>query len=387
MDEKLVKAGYAKCENLGEEFKIDVDIQSNIEKIKEEKIDSMEKEERKNNIIGIALTVKNIDWNNEDSTYGSEKQIPDMNISYDNYFYIVEVKKTDEDCQPQLKNYMSILGADENKCVSITWDDVIEVLERAVDYGYADVIIKEFLEYIRNHFPNLFSYRSLKYSSTFDEEQKKILCGNRIGLAFTNIEKIDQGKNLIDIRDRQIFFKKNSFQQRIEWWVTGDKLYFMTWLADTGSQMWNFKEFFAKKQFKTLNEKQKTEKYIKFANCGNWLYSFDLDKEFNETIQIYEKLYEITGRLKGQGLKKSIEEILKITGSEKVLDDDERVKEYIGRNVNKDISVGIKLTDYISLSDLIKLESDNFDKNMKPEDDKVAQYIYNYIIDNLIFEK
>ena len=53
----------------------------------------MEKEERKNNIIGIASTAKNIDWNNEDSTYGSEKQILDMNISYDNYSYIVEVKK------------------------------------------------------------------------------------------------------------------------------------------------------------------------------------------------------------------------------------------------------------------------------------------------------
>lgn len=78
---------------------------------------------------------------------------------------------------------------------------------------------------------------------------------------------------------------------------------------------------------------------------------------------------------------------MKITRSEKVLDDDERVNEYIARNVNKDISVGIKLTDYISLSDLIKFESDNFDKNMKPEDDKVAQYIYKYILENLIFEK
>lgn len=386
VNEKLknYKTGISEIDT--SESRISVDIQKKISNIETDIVADLNDEERKKCITGIALTAANIDWNESSDVNSSQRQIPDIVISYNDNVYIVEAKKTEENCRKQLQEYMNGLRADKDRWVSITWDDVIKILERAEKYGYGDLIINEYLEYIKNHFPSLFDCRSLKYiMDEVDPEQSKSLYEKRIGLAFKNIERFDENIYFNEFKDGCVYLKNNIFQQRVEWSIDNDKLKFCTWLADTKSQMWNFKEYYASKQFIKLNDKQDSKMYIKFSNCGNWNHSLYLNTDFDGDLNKYDQLYEKAGRKKGLSLKESIDEIINLTNSQAEID--EKIEKYIDSDVVKDISVGIVLIDKIEISELLQYEPDVFNKNMAAADDNVAKYIYDYIINNLIFQK
>lgn len=386
VNEKLEGKGFNISNTINCESRISVDIQKKISDIEKDMVGYLSDEERKEYIIGIALTATNIDWKESSDVNGLQGQITDIVISYNDNVYIVEVKKTEENCRKQLQEYMNGLRADKDRWVSITWDDVIKILERAEKYGYGDLIINEYLEYIKNHFPSLFDCRSLKYiMNEVDAEQSKSLYEKRIGLAFKNIERIDENEYFNEFKDGCVYLKNNIFQQRVEWSIDNDKLKFCTWLADTKSQMWNFKEYYASKQFIKLNDKQDAKMYIKFSNCGNWNHSLYLNTDFDGDLNKYDQLYEIAGRKKGLSLKESIDKIINLTNSQAEID--EKIEKYIDSDVVKDISVGIVLIDKIEISELLQYEPDGFNKNMAAADDKVAKYIYDYIINNLIFQK
>ena len=375
-----------------EEQNMSVDIQRTIRQLKEDLLISNDVNCKKY-IIGISLTAKSIDWKNEyKSSEATDLQKPDIYASFNNYHFIFEVKKTEENCNEQLNRYLKSLNAE--KVVSVTWDDVVKILEKTMENGFGDIIINEYIEYIKNHFPKLFDYRSLKYCCSketgyFNFETAKTMVENRFDLAFINMKKLDDGRNFIDVFYPYVLFKNNSFQQRIEVYVENNKLYFNTWLSDIKAQMYKFKEYYKNKNFSMKNKRQSTNLYVKFSNCGNWLYTFSLEKEYNNDIGIFDKLYEKTGRLKDDKLKESLKAIIEIVNSSVKIDNNPKVLEYINRKTVKDISVGICICDYIELYELVKEDTDNntFDKYMKPQDDKVAQIIYKYIVDNLIYEE
>ena len=388
INNRLIESGYGTIYDDFDDQKINVDIQKSIGELKQN-LNIENDKTISNKIIGIALTAENINFDDIKTKEATDQQRPDIYVFFDNYHFIFEVKKTKEDCSQQLKEYLESLNAD--KIVSIKWDDIISILEKSVNDGYGDLIINDYLDYIRCHCPKLFDYRSLKYSCSTDGSiNYKDFVENRIELAYSNIE-LNKDKNYSKVEYPYLFIKNNSFQQRvaIDLDEQSSKLCFKTWLADTGEQMRNFSKYYENNKFELKNGRQKTNLYVKFANCGNWLYTLSLNKDFDGNTDIFHKLYEITGRKKGDLLRKSLEEIVIITNSNISLKNNIDVNEYINRNKDKDISVGICVEDYIDLKELVDLdvETNKFNKNMNANEDEVAKYINDYIVNNLIFEK
>lgn len=196
IDEKLVKKGFEFNKRFDTESRIDVSIQKKLLDINNELVSDLRDDEKKTNIIGIALTAKIIDWKKTNEGCSSKDQIPDITIVYNGNIYIVEVKKTEEDCQTQ-------------------------------------------------------------------------------------------------------------------WRSSGEKL------------------------------------------------------------------------------KHNTKDIIKLTNSNIVLEDNEKINEYVSRDVSKDLSIELCIKDYIKLSELVKLDGEKniFNKNMSSTEDKVAQYIYQYVTKNLIYQK
>ena len=95
------------------------------------------------------------------------------------------------------------------------------------------------------------------------------------------------------------------------------------------------------------------------------------------------------GRAYGEKLKNNTNKILELTNTNDKLEAHPEIIDYISRNVEKDLSIEFAIEDYIDLSDLVKLDYNNntFNKNMDAAEDKVANYIYDYIVKNMIYYK
>lgn len=391
INKKLIKNGYSTIYDDLNEQNISVDIQRTIGDLKAHlDTESNSPETNKEFIIGIGLTAENIDFNNEKSETATDKQRPDINIDFNNYHFIVEAKKTKEDCGRQLKGYLDSLGA--VKMVSISWEDVIKLLEITNENGFGDIITTEYLQYIKNHFPKLFDYRSLKYSCTETGIIKyHDMVTHRMELVLINMASIDNNNEFEAVENLQIYLKKRDFQQRINLWVDkgNNRLYLQTWLNSTKGQMWNFFEYFEHRKFKLINEKQTIYPYIKFSNQGKGHYHLNLNSQWCENIDLYEQLYNLLGRAYGEKLKNNTNKILELTDTNDKLEVHPEIIDYISRNVEKDLSIEFAIEDYIDLSDLVKLDDNNntFNKNMDAAEDKVANYIYDYIVKNMVYYK
>ncbi len=433
IDNKLIEKKYGTIYDNLTDQEVLVDIQKTIADLKKDLDidDSNPPEINKQFIIGIALTAENIDFNNEKSETASDKdkQRPDINIAFNNYCFIIEAKKTNEDCSKQLKGYLTSLGGSE-KTVSVSWDEIVKLLEITIEKGFGDIIVSEYLQYIKNHFPKLFDYRSLKYSCNENGMINYIdMAMHRIDLALLNMLKIDKHNkdNKLDRVDDDhcVYLKENVFQQKVELKVSekDNRLYLTTWLNSTRGQMCNFKNYYKEKSFELINKRQELRASIKYSNQGKGHHYLHLNssswcKETN--TDLYEKLYKLLGNANGEKLKNNTIEILELTEKEggktiinyikrkvnKALSIEFEIKdyidlseirkmeankvvEYIDRKVNKALSIEFEIKDYIDLSEIRKLDYDSntFNKNMEAKNDKVANYIYDYIVKNMIYKK
>lgn len=364
--------------------KLDVKLQMTIKNIIDELdlYDDGNKKKQAVSLIGVCLTAENIDWKDQNVGKANSNQIPDIFISqYNGYVFIVEVKKNRIDCQNQLKSYIKALVGDyfdDKNIVSITWDEIIEILEKTKNNNKSGIIVDEYLEYINNHFPNLFDLRKLG-----DAENSTVI-RNRIDFACKNIIKLDNKKLFEKYEEGHLFLKDSKYQQRIEFSISEDCKFikFRTWLGDIKCQMKRLIDNI--KNLEKKNQNQKVELYIKVANCGNWLHNIDLSDDVINILNNYESLYEYCGRSSGKKLEENLNRIIKLSQSSYDLKNDKKMQDYIERKTDKDISVGIRVEDCVEISGYVNFD-ENFDKNNDCKSDKLALELYKYIKEKLIF--
>ena len=86
------------------------------------------------NIVGVSLTAKKglgETWDNTQNRETTDDPITDISIEFNDTIIIIEVKRTDEDCNGQLKEQISKIIDDNTYVINahFTWTDIIEMLE------------------------------------------------------------------------------------------------------------------------------------------------------------------------------------------------------------------------------------------------------------------
>lgn len=397
VNKKLIDDGIGNIYDDVDDQIVNVDIQKTIGKLNED-LSELTQEERYNKVIGIALTAENINFNNEEVNDATEQQRPDIYVMFNNYNFIIEAKKTCEDCSKQLKEYIKAIvqnGKDNNiknnynnyKLVSVSWDEIVSILEKAKEMKQSDLIVDEYLEYLNNHFSNLFDVRPLKKALQDQGEINKTLFNKRIDYALSNI--ISYFNDGIYSNNNNsggvLYLKDDKYQQRISFEdvdIISSQYVIKTWIADTKSQLWYFID-----SKKTLsNKKNKYSVYLKLADTYGrgrlWIPCLnDLD-EVN--INDISKCYEFCGRGRGEQLYDRIAKIcdtLKV--DQNIYANNEELKGFINNEKVLSASLGIEVENRIPINLLIDYDTD-FDKNNAGNKDNLAKMLNEYIKENLI---
>ena len=398
VNKKMIEEyGFASIYDNVDEQIINVDIQKTIGKLKED-LSELDYGDRLSKIIGIALTAENIIFNKEKTEEATDQQRPDIFVSFNNYSFIFEAKKTKEDCSIQLKKYIKAIVEDGKhntqseyvednsfKLISISWDEIVTILEKTIECGYDDIIVREYLEYLNIHFPNLFDIRPLSKSLKEQGEINTELFNKRIDYAIKNIVKYFNKDSCFADNDMDgvLYLTNDKYQQRISFERIDNSEYIInTWIADTKSQLWYFID--SKRLVNKINNKYSI--YIKLADTyGHGRYWIPCASDLNEVdISKLAHCYPFCGRDKGGLLLNRIKNICNLLNVPETKYYTDELNDIIKKNKLLSVSVGIKIENRLPINTLVNEDKD-FNKNNEGSSDRLAKMLGEYVRENLIF--
>ncbi|HVD99976.1 MAG TPA: hypothetical protein VNB90_17335 [Cytophagaceae bacterium] len=159
-------------------------------------------------IYAVAMTAdKLLSMDNfHNMTFNGEKRhITDIFISIKDICFVIEVKRTNEDCKAQLYNQVYSLISDEDdnvnndKAVPIAfcWQDIIKILQnvRTIQHitSQNSVFIEDFLELSETHYPMWFEpkpFSIIPYRTGEHANINRYPMGQRMAVALAGVSKI-----------------------------------------------------------------------------------------------------------------------------------------------------------------------------------------------------
>lgn len=251
------------------------------------------------NIVGVSLTVaEGLDetWNEIDSKNTTADPITDISIEFNDTIVIIEVKRTTEDCNAQLKEQMKRLKSDSNSKMwdaHFTWTDIIKLIENyRLILNKDERILDDYYSHICSCFPSWCPVRNLSEISKYDILAQK----KRLSML---VNKYNKDNNL---QSAQYIDLTNAFDSASELHVWVDEnetketqaINFGIWPCSTRNQ---YNQFLSNSSFEFLKGLNDSTNDIKNSVCifirlyntfGSSIYSIVLDENKIASKEEYE---------------------------------------------------------------------------------------------------
>ena len=238
-------------------YKYDVSIQTVIKNIEIENY---------KHIIGVALTAKEFEIEQQDSKENQE-QITDIVVeNYNDLLIVIEAKKDDKNCEKQLSSQIKSIDPEgylkNPEVTSIEWKEIIDIIE---DYRNTsrirDVIIDDYYEYLNYYFKEWFKVNKL---SMCDND---LVLDKRLKRLLQDIQKVDEIDKKINIK--KVDKLRGDYNLFVDWEWTNHIPFKMNYEKNefeigfypvsSGNQ---YKELVNDSSLKFITEKQKDIKLI-----------------------------------------------------------------------------------------------------------------------------
>ena len=265
-------------------------------------------------VYAIALTSnKNIDMSDfHYENYDNQKNITDIFITIKDIAFVIEVKRTTEDCKYQLYKQVVPFIEKDIKVVPINhpWQKVIQIMEKVKHVSLTNseksVFITDFLKLVEFNFPDWFEPKplhSLKFSDKYNSLQNKLI-RKRLQQAIDKTEY-----NILPYSDRfSIEINKNWASEVIphfhKYKNGSEYVAFYIWPGNTkgqGYSVYNKPLDWLKKEYLTINDKNynlNILRNIKLCHFNRYIsdIEFGLDKTIKE-IHTSSNFYNKSGKV------------------------------------------------------------------------------------------
>ena len=340
------------------------------------------------NVIGVALTSEDIMLSNDiDSVTAEERQyITDISLFYDDTLIIIEVKRTNENCEQQLREQIKRYK-DLNKengdtvksiVVSINWTEIIELIMSFIEMTdkSAGRIVMDYCDYLKRYYPEWFPVKRLNELADDEKDYDRIM--QRLHqIKELYVKKILPEQTLIGGSRAAIPLNEDFVSEcHIEYDKEHKRINVMLHPSDTCGQFWSLIKLYNKgndflsksKQTITLEEYGKTINvsivpYIKFSHFSRGLMWLALRERDYDTTELFDFAKSFTGRKKDETWDKLWESIKAkkeffseddLTAAEKEFDEI-----YKDRKAYADVSLGFDIIGYIDYTDAKKLDEND----------------------------
>lgn len=327
------------------------------------------------NIVGVSLTAKKglgETWDNTQNRETTDDPITDISIEFNDTIIIIEVKRTDEDCNGQLKEQISKIIDDNTNVINahFTWTDIIEMLETYHSIASKeDRIIDDYYHHICYCFPQWCPVKNLANISDFDINAQE----KRLNVLINEYNK----NHSLPLKDYIDISNKFDSVSELHVWIAeknnnSSVVKFGIWPSATKSQYW---EFLNKSTCNFLNEG--VNKQINNMDTSNCVYVRIYDTHGRPKYSIstfgitskekYTQFCEkIIGRWGRNNSKSSWDEFYNIIMNSSYVSTENRqnFKEYFEKNLmpsNMNFFNAILSCEIIS--ELSYKEAQNIDKN------------------------
>ena len=344
-------------------------------------------------VIGVALTSEDIILSEETAVAEDRKYITDISVFYDDTLIIIEVKRTSENCENQLReqlnSYKSQYNSDDydpigDVVVSINWTEIIEMLTSFIKMSEnsSDRLTADYYEHLKCHFPNWFPVRrldSISAESRYNEQiTNRLERVKELYVSSFDEDLVGRGRTAIPLRENFVTECDLAFDE------SRKSVKILLHPSDTCWQFWNLKSRYNyEKDLLSTNIQYiiingcsisvEVNPYIKFSHFSRgqmWL-------EFNKTYDVrdlFRFAKSIVGRKKADkwddlwGTIKSKSEYYTPDDLTKAIKEfDEKFK---GKKTYADVSLGFDVIGYVSFADAQKIDS---------SDENIVSFLKDYI--------